>query len=128
VPAFFLDTSTVLKRYVQETGTSWVQALAAPAAGGEIRCQFIILARKDEPTPDYACDPTLAVVHPFPEQEGPSHATRHTVIPTGYGRINQMGTRNRHDRISWDDPHNLPNPTRIEPLEDRTLTVLRYMS
>jgi len=24
VPAFFLDTSTVLKRYVQETGTPWV--------------------------------------------------------------------------------------------------------
>ena len=23
---------------------------------GEIRCQFIILARKDEPTPDYAPD------------------------------------------------------------------------
>jgi hypothetical protein len=33
VPAFFLDTSTVLKRYVQETGTPWVQALAAPAGG-----------------------------------------------------------------------------------------------
>ena len=31
--AFFLDTSTVLKRYVQETGTPWVQALAAPATG-----------------------------------------------------------------------------------------------
>ena len=28
--AYFLDTSTVLKRYVQETGTAWVQALAAP--------------------------------------------------------------------------------------------------
>jgi uncharacterized protein len=32
VAAFFLDTSTVLKRYVQETGTAWVQALAAPSA------------------------------------------------------------------------------------------------
>ena len=30
--AFFLDTSTVLKRYVLETGTAWVQTLAAPAA------------------------------------------------------------------------------------------------
>ena len=28
-----------------KSGVSW---------GGEIRCQFIILARKDEPTPDYA--------------------------------------------------------------------------
>ena len=27
---FFLDTSAVLKRYVQETGTAWMQALAAP--------------------------------------------------------------------------------------------------
>jgi hypothetical protein len=30
VAAFFLDTSTVPKRYIQETGTAWVQALAAP--------------------------------------------------------------------------------------------------
>ncbi len=28
--AYFLDTSAVVKRYVQETGTAWVQALAAP--------------------------------------------------------------------------------------------------
>jgi uncharacterized protein len=32
VAAFFLDTSTLIKRYVQETGTVWVQALAAPSA------------------------------------------------------------------------------------------------
>jgi predicted nucleic acid-binding protein len=33
VASFFLDTSTVLKRYVLETGTAWVQqALAAPIA------------------------------------------------------------------------------------------------
>jgi len=57
-------------------------------------------------------DPALAVVHPFPEQESPPHAARHTVIPAGYRRINQMGTRNRHDRICWDDPHNLPDPKR----------------
>jgi hypothetical protein len=31
--AYFLDSSTVVKRYAQETGTPWVQALAAPAAG-----------------------------------------------------------------------------------------------
>jgi hypothetical protein len=57
-------------------------------------------------------DPAFPVVHPFPEQEGPPHAARHTVIPAGHGRINQMGTRNPRGRISWDDPHNLPNPTR----------------
>jgi uncharacterized protein len=33
VALYFLDTSSVVKRYVQETGTAWVQALAAPAAG-----------------------------------------------------------------------------------------------
>jgi len=32
VAAYFLDTSTVVKRYAQETGTPWVQAMAAPAA------------------------------------------------------------------------------------------------
>ncbi len=31
--AYFLDSSTVVKRYAQEIGTPWVQALAAPAAG-----------------------------------------------------------------------------------------------
>ena len=38
--AYFLDTSTVVKRYVQETGTAWVQALADPAAG-----HFLYVAR-----------------------------------------------------------------------------------
>jgi hypothetical protein len=44
VPEFFLDTSTVLKRYVQETGTPWVQALAAPAAGHSLIIVRITLA------------------------------------------------------------------------------------
>ena len=30
---YLLDSSTVVKRYAQETGTPWVQALAAPTAG-----------------------------------------------------------------------------------------------
>ena len=33
VAAYFLDTSTVVKRYVQETGTLWVQTLADTTAG-----------------------------------------------------------------------------------------------
>jgi predicted nucleic acid-binding protein len=40
VPAYFLDTSTVVKRYVQESGTLWVQALADPAAS-----HFLFIAR-----------------------------------------------------------------------------------
>jgi hypothetical protein len=35
VSAYFLDTSTVLKRYVLETGTAWVQALAARTCPGQ---------------------------------------------------------------------------------------------
>jgi predicted nucleic acid-binding protein len=31
--AFFCDASGIVKRYVQEIGTTWVQALADPAAG-----------------------------------------------------------------------------------------------
>jgi predicted nucleic acid-binding protein len=30
--AFVLDTSAVVKRYIQETGTAWVRSLADPAA------------------------------------------------------------------------------------------------
>jgi uncharacterized protein len=32
VAIYFLDTSAVIKRYVQETGTAWVQALTLPTA------------------------------------------------------------------------------------------------
>ena len=42
--AYFLDTSTVVKRYVREIGTSWVQALAAPAAGHSLIVVRITLA------------------------------------------------------------------------------------
>jgi predicted nucleic acid-binding protein len=44
VPAYYLDTSTVLKRYVLETGTAWVQALAAPAARHSLFIVRITLA------------------------------------------------------------------------------------
>ncbi len=38
--AYFLDTSAVVKRYVLETGTSWVQPLTDPSAG-----HFLFVAR-----------------------------------------------------------------------------------
>jgi predicted nucleic acid-binding protein len=38
--AFFLDTSAVVKRYIQEAGTAWVQGIADPAAS-----HLIYLAR-----------------------------------------------------------------------------------
>jgi uncharacterized protein len=40
---YFLDTSAVVKRYVQETGTAWMRTLAASATG-----HFIYLARITE--------------------------------------------------------------------------------
>ncbi len=42
--AYFLDTSAVLKRYVQETGTPWVQSLTAPSAGHSLFVVRITLA------------------------------------------------------------------------------------
>jgi len=41
---YFLDTSAVVKRYVRETGTAWVQALAAPAAGHSLFVVRVTLA------------------------------------------------------------------------------------
>ena len=40
----FLDTSAIVKRYVLETGTAWIQALTDPAAG-HVHC----LARITKP-------------------------------------------------------------------------------
>ncbi len=34
--AFFCDASGIVKRYVPEVGTAWMQGLAGPAAGHEI--------------------------------------------------------------------------------------------
>ena len=34
--AYYLDSSALVKRYVQETGTEWVVQLAAPQSGHEI--------------------------------------------------------------------------------------------
>jgi predicted nucleic acid-binding protein len=33
VAVYFLDTSAIVKRYILETGTAWMQALTDPAAG-----------------------------------------------------------------------------------------------
>jgi predicted nucleic acid-binding protein len=44
VAVYFLDTSAVVKRYVLEPGTPWVQALAAPTAGHSLFLVRITLA------------------------------------------------------------------------------------
>jgi predicted nucleic acid-binding protein len=44
VASYFLDTSTVVKRYVQEIGTTWVQALTAPTARQSLFVVRITLA------------------------------------------------------------------------------------
>jgi predicted nucleic acid-binding protein len=33
VAAYFLDSSALLKRYISETGTSWIQSLMAESTG-----------------------------------------------------------------------------------------------
>jgi uncharacterized protein len=40
----FLDTSSVVKRYIRETGTAWVQAQTDPATAGPIYVARITLA------------------------------------------------------------------------------------
>jgi predicted nucleic acid-binding protein len=44
VAVFFLDTSAIVKRYILETGTAWMQALTDPAAGN-VHC----IARSTRP-------------------------------------------------------------------------------
>jgi len=33
VNAYFLDTSALVKRYVPELGSNWIQSITVPAAG-----------------------------------------------------------------------------------------------
>jgi uncharacterized protein len=44
VAVYFLDTSAVVKRYVRETGTAWVQALTTPTAGHSLFLVRLTLA------------------------------------------------------------------------------------
>lgn len=39
---YFFDSSAIVKRYVSETGTTWVTSLADPAAGNRIYLALII--------------------------------------------------------------------------------------
>lgn len=43
MPAYFLDSSALAKRYVAETGTAWVQSLLEPAAGNSVYVARITL-------------------------------------------------------------------------------------
>src|ERR1700733_1971738 len=44
VAVYFLDTSAVVKRYLQENGTTWIENLAAPTAGHSLFLVRIALA------------------------------------------------------------------------------------
>jgi predicted nucleic acid-binding protein len=44
VALYFLDTSTVVKRYILEIGTAWVQALTAPTAAHSLFVARVTLA------------------------------------------------------------------------------------
>ena len=62
MPECFLNTSTVLKRYVQETGTPWVQALAAPTAGHSLIIVRITLAETVAAIPVERPQPTFVLL------------------------------------------------------------------
>ena len=84
---------------------------------GEIRCQFIILARKDEPTPDFPC-PKANRHHSVPEKTNrhrisPEKTNRHRISPkrrtdTGFPRTtfdltvyaSQDGSPHHHARLA----------------------------
>ena len=63
--------------------------------------------RRLEQVPEADARFSLSVEGPLPEQEGAPHTAGHAVIPAGHRSINQMRTRDRHGRISWEDPRKL---------------------
>ena len=52
-------------------------------------------------------DPLLAVERSRAAQAGPPDAATHAVIPTSYGGVDELGTRDRQGWISWDDGYRL---------------------
>jgi predicted nucleic acid-binding protein len=44
MPAYFLDSSALVKRYIRETGTAWILNLFRPASGNQIFVAEITLA------------------------------------------------------------------------------------
>ena len=51
-------------------------------------------------------DPPLRSRGPSPSEKARCTQRVPAVIPAGHERINQMGTSDRHGRISWCEPHN----------------------
>ena len=86
------------RRPQRRTTSSSDQPRATSRSSRTSRCEMIVQDRKPRHghREDFSkflepmFDPAFAVVHPFPEQEGPLHAARNTVIPAGHGRIDQM--------------------------------------
>ncbi len=58
-------------------------------------------------------DPLLAVERSLAAQAGPPDAATHAVIPTSYGGVDEVGTRDRQGWISWDDA---PSLTTLGPI------------
>ena len=52
-------------------------------------------------------DPLLAVEPSLAAKAGPPDAATHAVIPTSYGGVDKVGTRDRQGWISWDDAYRL---------------------
>ena len=48
-------------------------------------------------------DPLLAVDRSLAAQAGPPDVASHAVIPTSYGEVDELGTRDRQGWISWND-------------------------
>jgi hypothetical protein len=42
MPAYFFDTSAIVKRYVHEIGSAWVQGTADPSSGNMVYLAAII--------------------------------------------------------------------------------------
>ena len=52
-------------------------------------------------------DPLLAVDRSLAAQAGLPDVASHAVIPTSYGGVDEVGTRDRQGWISWDDAYRL---------------------
>jgi len=125
VAAFFLDTSTVLKRYVQETGTPWVQALAAPTAGHSLIVVRITLAetvaavtrreRGGSITPQDAATAVADFQLDF--------ARQYIVVEVSAGLVAQAATLARRHALRGYDAVQLAAALEIHP-NDPSLTLL----
>jgi uncharacterized protein len=105
VAAYFVDTSALVKRYVQEVGTAWVRGLTHRRAGNQILLARITVVEVTSAVARRRAGRTISTAQAssFLSQFRKHIAGRYTILEITPGLLADAATlANRHDLRAYD--------------------------